>query len=488
MTDHSAATVAGAAPSPPARLEPNAIGVAQDTVIGMATSAPAAVVAIILASLAVATNYGSGPALVVTAIPMLIIANAYRRLNMWNANSSASFEWVGRAINPYLGFLTGWLMIAGYVLGTLSGVEVLGPSVLAIFGSSSTNTWADVGIATAVGLVMLVIAVVGIRITARTQVGMAVVEYSILVGISIWGLVAVLGHHPGTYPITRGWFSLSGIGGHGSAVAGFLIAVFAFSGWDGTIYVNEEVKHRRVNPGRAAIMAVLLLTILYTLAQVGLQGVVSPAKLQAHSTSALVYVAQALGGSSWAKVMALSLALSVIATTGTGIVVGARIIYGMASYRALPEFLSNVSRRFSTPVAATIIFGLVVIGAAWAYLLATTVQNAFNDVVDVTGLLFAVFYILTALASLVYYRRRVISGVWDALILGILPLGSAGFLVWMVAKSLQSAPAQQVWSLIGIVVLGVILMFAARFILRSPFFQIQRESDQNQRENDPPQR
>ena len=61
---------------------------------------------------------------------MLIIANAYRRLNMWNANSGASFEWVGRAINPYLGFLTGWLMIVGFVVGTLSGVVILGPSVL----------------------------------------------------------------------------------------------------------------------------------------------------------------------------------------------------------------------------------------------------------------------------------------------------------------------------------------------------------------------
>ena len=47
-----------------------------------------------------------------------------------------------------------------------------------------------------------------------------------------------------------------------------------FTGWDGTLYVNEEVKHRRVNPGRAAIMAVILLAIIYTLSEVGLQGVV----------------------------------------------------------------------------------------------------------------------------------------------------------------------------------------------------------------------
>jgi amino acid transporter len=477
MTDPSATTVAGTAPVPPGRLEPDAIGVAQDTVIGMASSAPAAVVGITLASLAAATAYGGGPILVLTAIPMLIIANAYRRLNMWSANSGASFEWVGRSISPYLGFLTGWLMIAGYVLGTLSGVEVLGPSVLTVFGAASTNMWANVGIATAVGLLMLVIAVVGIRITARVQVGMAVVEYAILIGISIWGLTAVLGHHHGTYPVTSGWFSLSGVGGHGSAVAGFLIAVFAFSGWDGSVYVNEEVKRRHRNPGRAAITAVIFLTIIYTLTQVGLQGVVSPSKLQANSSSALVYVAQALGGSGWAKVMALSLALSVIATTGAGIVVGARIVYGMASYRALPEFLSTVSRRFSTPVAASVIFGLIVVGLAWVYLLATSVQNAFGDVVAVTGLLFAMFYILTALATIVYYRRRVVAGAWDALTLGILPIAAAGFLGWMVVKSLLAAPASQLWSLFGIVASGLILMITARFILRSSFFQIQRESD-----------
>jgi amino acid transporter len=205
--------------------------------------------------------------------------------------------------------------------------------------------------------------------------------------------------------------------------------------------------------------------------------VVSPSKLQANSSSALVYVAQALGGSGWAKVMALSLALSVIATTGAGIVVGARIVYGMASYRALPEFLSTVSRRFSTPVAASVIFGLIVVGLAWVYLLATSVQNAFGDVVAVTGLLFAMFYILTALATIVYYRHRVVAGAWDALTLGILPIAAAGFLGWMVVKSLLAAPASQLWSLFGIVASGLILMITARFILRSSFFQIQRESD-----------
>src|SRR5690242_20473628 len=472
MLDDAAATGARVAPSPGEGLESDAIGAAQDTIIGMASSAPAATVGLTLAALAVATAYGSGPILILTAIPMLIIANAYRRLNLWKANTGASFEWVGRAINPYLGFLTGWLMITAYIIGTVAEVLLLGPSVLAVFGSTSTNTWAYALIGCAVGLIMLVIAVVGIKITA-------LVQYLILIGLAIAGLVWVLGHHAGSVPLTKDWFSLSGLNGKGDAVAGFLVAVFVYGGWDGTLYVNEEVRHRRVNPGRAAILAVALLTVIYTLSQVGFQGVISPAKLDqaAQNDTALAAVAQALGGGFWAKAMALSIALSVIATSGTGIVLGARIVYGMASYRTLPEVLGTVSRRYQTPIASSLLVGLLIVILSAVYYVSTSVQNAFFDVIDVTGLLFSIFYVLTALAAVMYYRRRIVSNAWDFVTAGLLPLGAAGFLGWIFVKSLGEAPWEQRWSLIGIIIAGLIMMLVARFVLRSGFFSLPRESE-----------
>src|ERR1700683_4268091 len=217
MTDRPVKAVPGpAVPATEAGLKPNAIGLAQDTIIGMATSAPAGTVAATLAALAAATAYGGGAVLRVTAIPMLVIANAYRRCNLWNANCGASFEWVGRAINPYLGFITGWLMITGSLVGAVSGVVILSPSVLAVFNASATSTWPNILISTAVIFVMLVIAVVGIKITARTQVSLAAIEYTILLGFTIAGFVLVLTHHHGTFPITADWFKPSGIGGKGS--------------------------------------------------------------------------------------------------------------------------------------------------------------------------------------------------------------------------------------------------------------------------------
>ncbi len=264
---------------------------------------------------------------------------------------------------------------------------------------------------------MLVIAIVGIRITARTQVGIAVVEYLILIGMSIAGLVAVINHHPGTFPITKGWFSLSGIGGRGDAVAGLLIAVFVYSGWEGTLYVNEEVKHRApTRAGQPSWPSSCSPSSTRGTGGPAGSGVTgqAPGPIRPPRSSTSPRRSAAV----WAKMMAFALALSVIATTVTGIVLSARIVYGMASYRTLPGFLSNVSRRFHTPVAASIIVGLLLIVLTAVYLLATSVQDAFSAVIDVSGLLFASFYILTALATVVYYRRRVFSSVWDVTVPG----------------------------------------------------------------------
>ena len=476
MTEQTALPIAGMAPAT-SRLAPNAISVAQDTLIGLADTGPTVSVSFSLVLLIAATAYAAPLVLAITAIPMLIIANAYRRLNLWNANCGASFEWVGRAINPYLGYMTGWLMLAGTLFGTLTPVTAVGPSVLAVFNSPANSRWPNIAIATGLILVMTIISIVGIRITARTQVIIGVVEYLILIAFAVWGLTWLLGHHAGTMPITSAWFSLHGIGSKGSLVGGFLITVFMYSGWDGTLYVNEEVKHRRQNPGRAAMLAVAIAGVLFILAQVGFQGVASYNKLNANSTSVLVYIGHLLTGSGvGGQVLAFALALSVIAATGVGIVLSARIMYGIASYRALPSSLANVSPRFHTPLVATVVASTVLLALGWVYLLTTSVQSAFSYVLNNTGILYATFYCITALAAMVYYRRRVMSSFRDALTLGILPLASVAFLGYVAVKSILSAPAAQKYSLLGFVVVGLILILVARFWLRSPFFQIKRES------------
>ena len=133
-------------------------------------------------------------------------------------------------------------MLAGTLFGTLTPVIAIGPSVLAVFNAPTTSKWPNIGIASAMVVVMLVISVIGIRISARTQVGIGVVEYLILIVFAVCGLTWVLGHHAGTMHISAAWFSLHGIGGQGSLVTGFLITVFMYSSWDGTLYVTFSTR------------------------------------------------------------------------------------------------------------------------------------------------------------------------------------------------------------------------------------------------------
>jgi len=95
----------------------------------------------------------------------------------------------------------------------------------------------------------------------------------------------------------------------------------------------------------------------------------------------------------------------------------------------------------------------------------------------VTGFLFSIFYILTALAAMTYYRRRITGSPWDFVTVGLLPLGAALFLGWVFVLSFSRATWTQRWSLIGVVIAGLVLLIVARFVLRSAFFSIPRESE-----------
>lgn len=460
------------------KLSPR-IGLAGDWVIGAANAGPGLSISVTLAAIVAATAYGSGPVILLCAVPMLIVAASYRRLNAWNANAGAAFDWVGRSVSPYLGWLTGWLMIMANLIGNVAAVTVLAPSVLAVAGQNQSARWPNIFIDTAVGVLMIGIAVIGIRLSARTQIVLAAVEYGIVIALAIAATVFWAGHHAGTYPPSTGWLSLSGIGGKGSLSAGLLFAVFMFVGWDGSANVSEETYRPRVNPGRAVLLVVVFLGLFYALCTMALQGAVSPHALQANAAAPLVYIGHVIGGTWLGRVAGLAVALSVIAGTGTGFVVLGRIGFGMSSTGALPASLGNVNTRFHTPVLATIIPGAAFLVVTWVYLLVGSIASAFSALVAGTGILFTLYYILTGVAMIAYYRRRIFSSPVGAFMDGLLPLAAAVFLGWIIYKAMAANAANVNWTIAGIIGVGIVLMIAVRFTRRGAYyFATRREAHQ----------
>jgi amino acid transporter len=456
-------------------LKPNAIGLLQSTVMGIASSAPGQAMAIALASMIAASAYGGGMTILITTLPMLAIAFAYQRLNLWEQNCGASYVWVGRAINPYLGFMVGWTMLAGYVLGTVSDILPLGPSVLTFLGADPSSQWGNVISATILGGAVTVLSVIGIQLTARFQMAIAAVEYVILLVFAAIGFYAVfIAHAAGTVRPTLAWLSPTGVGGAGSLVAGMLVAVYLFTGWDTSIYLNEETQQKESNPGKAVIIAVIVLGLFYALLVVALQGAASLDQMNAHSVNALGFVAHQLVGSPWDRLMALAITLSVIGTTQAFLVSSARIAYSMGSDHVIPKRFGTASPRFRTPAFGTMVFGVLTLVVTWLYVFSSSVAGAFSVVVTSVGVLFALFYAFTGIATTWYYRKLLSRSLSDLLIVGILPAAGAIVLLWIAIVSIAGFTGAALWSMVGIGVLGVVFMAIGAFVYRAPFFRLKR--------------
>ena len=155
--------------------------------------------------------------------------------------------------------------------------------------------------------------------------------------------------------------------------SGGFLAFYAFIGFEDIANVAEEVKNVRRNLPIAVIACLAISTLLYmAVATVGVL-VVAPAELAAASTP-LAAIVRDQGASA-----SVSLSLVSMLTGVNGalvqIVVGSRIIYGLAGRGLLPRRLAAVNRVTRTPLLATLLVTSVVLVLALAFPLATLARG-----------------------------------------------------------------------------------------------------------------
>src|ERR1700735_3828080 len=194
-------------------LARNEVGLLGSTVFALAGAAPGQTVSIVLASLVATAAYGTILPLAISALGLLCIAVAFQRLNMWRQNAGATYEWVCRSLSPYVGNLVGWLMLGAFCGFVLVDVITIGPSVLALLGFSPNNQWAGAIAIVVIGSLLIATAVVGLRPSARLQITVALIEYSILTVFIVWAFIEVyLVHKAGTVRPSNDWLSFKGTG------------------------------------------------------------------------------------------------------------------------------------------------------------------------------------------------------------------------------------------------------------------------------------
>jgi amino acid transporter len=151
------------------QLRHGALTLFDDVVVGVASTAPAYSLTATVAILIGAVGLFSPSAMVLAFLPMLGVAVGFYWLNRSIPNCGTSYAWIARAMNPALGFFTGWVIFVADVIVMISLAGVAAASTLTLFGQDAGNKTWNLILGVAWIAVMTWIVVRGVRLSARLQ-------------------------------------------------------------------------------------------------------------------------------------------------------------------------------------------------------------------------------------------------------------------------------------------------------------------------------
>jgi amino acid transporter len=117
----------GSGPAKP-QLKSGALGYLSNVVIGVASTAPGYSLAATIGFLALLSGLGDHtPAVIIVSfVPMLFIALAYRNMNAADPDCGTAFSWMTRAMGPGWGFLGGWTLLVSAIVVNANQAQIAG--------------------------------------------------------------------------------------------------------------------------------------------------------------------------------------------------------------------------------------------------------------------------------------------------------------------------------------------------------------------------
>src|SRR6476659_10312826 len=115
-------------------LRAGALGLLSSVVIAVSSTAPAYSMAATLGLIVAVVGVHSPGTLIVSFLPMLCIAYAFRELNKADPDCGTPFTWTARAFGPGAGWMGGWGLIAAAVIVMASLSRIAGRYALLLVG------------------------------------------------------------------------------------------------------------------------------------------------------------------------------------------------------------------------------------------------------------------------------------------------------------------------------------------------------------------
>ncbi|MFJ8643740.1 APC family permease [Streptomyces sp. NPDC093610] len=474
----------------------NSVGLMGSAVLGISTVAPVYCLTSTLGSTAGEVGVQMPAVFLAGFLPMLLVAFAYRELNKAVPDCGTSFTWTVKAFGPRLGWMCGWgLVIATIiVLSNLAGVATSYFWLLAgeLSGSDAVASLDDskpVHILTCLLLIAVATAISYRGMTATKGLQYTLVALQLVV-LAVFVAMAVQKAGSGDFAATStdfswSWLNPFAVRSFAAFTAGLSLSIFMFWGWDTCLTANEETTGAEKTPGRAALIAMVVLVGSYLATGIAAQMAVgtggSGLGLANPDTSDNVFAALAgpVMGPGLGILLFVAVLASAAASLQTTFIPVARTVLAMAAYEALPASYAKVHPKFRTPGRATVVAG---VATGVFYTVMTLVsEHVLVDTIYALGLMICFYYALTAFACAWYFRAELTRSVRDLVFKGVFPVVGGILLTAVFGKTLYDMwdPAYGSGSSVlgvgsvfvigvGLLLLGVVLMEAMR--RRAPAF------------------
>ncbi|MFY9557789.1 MAG: amino acid permease [Blastocatellia bacterium] len=335
-----------------------------------------------------------GPAMLVWLVGgvlSLLGALTYGELSAVNPKAGGLYVHIRDCFGRLPAFLFGWTLFFAMNGGTVATLAVAFSTTLSKMVPMSGAMGKVVSIAMIA--VLTIVNIKGTRDSANLQNWTTAIKAGAILLMAVALLAAGRGFSTSDVAIWPSTFSGSLVSGFGLAMIGVL---WAYEGWQYVTFSAGEVVNPQRNYPRALFVGTAALILIYLLANVayiaalGTAGVAASTSVAAESLTAVI-------NPTAARLIAVTILISVFSAANSNVLTCPRVYYAMANDGLFFRKLAEVHPRFGTPAFA------IIAGSLWAMLLA--LAGTFTELLTYVIFCGWIFYGLSA-ATIFVYRKR----------------------------------------------------------------------------------
>lgn len=281
---------------------------------------------------------------------ILFTAASYGQMARAFPVSGSAYTYVSKAMNPFMGFIVGWVILLDYLFSCIVAVLMFGINLHAQFPTVPSYVWIIL-----LTLVVMTINIIGIKTSANINKIFVMMQI-----LFIASFCAFLAYKAVTEGFTAGLNPLSSTTGvsFSSILAGASLVCFSFLGFDSITTMAEETKDPKKTIPRAIMIIVIAAGIMYFVTAYLIQQLY-PSLTFSHIDAAGFELMQMIGGGLLASIFTFVIIFSILAQGMASMTTVSRLLLVMGRSSLLPSKFSSIHPKFRTPVFNIVLVSII---------------------------------------------------------------------------------------------------------------------------------